>query len=138
LDDPAVVALLAAEPALELIDVRDNATDVCRRIASSAHVIASSLHGLVVADACGVASTWLDPGAQSHLKYHDYAASVGRAMIAPLAMVDVPAYVRGLKDDIGLAHTDGVETARTALIETFPAVWRAGQKTSGDMAGTLE
>jgi hypothetical protein len=83
---------------------------------------------LVVADACGVASTWLDPGAQSHLKYHDYAASIGRAMIAPLALTDVPAYLRGLKDDTGLAHTDGVENARTALIETFPAALRAGQE----------
>lgn len=135
LDDSALAALIAAEPALELIDVRDDARDVCRRVASCAHVITSSLHGLIVADACGVASTWLDPGTQSHLKYHDYAASVGRAMIVPLALGDVPAYLRGLKDDKGLAHGDGIERAREALTTTFPDALRAGAQTSGDRAG---
>jgi pyruvyltransferase len=135
LDDPALAALIAAEPALELIDVRDDARDVCRRIAACAHVISSSLHGLIVADACNVASTWLDPGSQSHLKYHDYAASVGRVMIAPLALGDVPAYLRGLKDDTGLAHGDGVERAREALTETFPDALRDGVETSGEQAG---
>jgi pyruvyltransferase len=126
LDDPQVAAFVANESALQLIDVRDDATEVCRQIASCAHVIASSLHGLVVADACGVASTWLDPNAQSHLKYHDYAASIGRTMIAPLTLAEVPAYVRTLKDDTGLAHQDGVENARAALLETFPDALRAG------------
>ena len=135
LDDPALVALISAEPALELIDVRDDALDVCRRIASCAHVIASSLHGLVVADACGVASTWLDPGSQSHLKYHDYAASIGRAMIAPLALDDVPGLLRGLKDDTGLAYGDGIECARQALLETFPADLRAEVETSRRAVG---
>jgi len=127
LDDPALAALIAAEPALRMIDVRDDALEVCQSIASCAHVIASSLHGLIVADACGVASTWLDPGTQSHLKYHDYAASVGRTMIAPIALDDVPAYVTDLKDDVGLAHGDGIERARVALNETFPDTLRAGK-----------
>lgn len=138
LDDPALAALVAGEPALQLIDVRDDALEVCRQIASCAHVIASSLHGLVVADACGVASTWLDPGVQSHLKYHDYAASIGRAMITPLDFGDVPAYVRDLKDDSGLAHKDGIERAREALLETFPAAMRADPESSRAMAPELE
>lgn len=134
IDDPEIAALIAAEPALELIDVRGDAAEVCRRIASCTHVVASSLHGLVVADACGVASTWLDPGAQSHLKYHDYAASVGRAMIAPMPIADIPGHLRGLKDDTGLAHGDGIERAREALLESFPASMRAAPESTGARA----
>lgn len=135
-DDPALAALIAAEPALRLIDVRDDALDVCRRIAACAHVITSSLHGLIVADACGVASTWLDPGTQSHLKYLDYAASVGRMMIAPVSFGDVPDCLRRLKDDTGLAHGDGIERARADLLETFPAALRADPQPSRATAGT--
>jgi len=124
LDDPVLEALTASEPALELIDVRDDAVEVSRKIASCAHVIASSLHGLVVADACGVASTWLDPGTQARLKYVDYAASVGRPMIAPITFADVPDLLRGLKDDTGLAYHDGLERARANLLDTFPATLR--------------
>ncbi len=134
-DDPGLAALIAAEPALELINVGDDAIKVCRAIAACAHVISSSLHGLVVADACGVASTWLDPGAQSQLKYHDYAASIGRAMIVPLALGDVPEYLRGLKDDTGLAYGEGIENARAALLKTFPGALRAGHQSTGATAG---
>ena len=125
LDDPAIAALLAGEPALELIDVRNDTAEVCRRIAGCVHVIASSLHGLIVADAFGVPSTWLDPGEESHLKYHDYAASVGRAMVSPVAIADVPGHMRGLKDNDVLAYSDGIDRACQALIETFPAPLRA-------------
>jgi hypothetical protein len=138
LDDPTLKALIAGDPALELIDVRDDARDVCRQIASCAHVISSSLHGLIVADACGVASTWLDPGSQSHLKYHDYAASIGRPMIAPLTLNDVPAYVRTLKDDTGLTYGEGLERARQAILETFPAALRAETESPGKCAETQE
>jgi len=124
LDDPALLALTASEPALDLIDVRDDPVEVSRKIASCAHVIASSLHGLVVADAFGVASTWLDPGTQSRLKYLDYAASVGRPMISPITFADVPGLLRNLKDDTGLSYTEGLERARANLLDTFPATLR--------------
>jgi hypothetical protein len=130
-DDPEVATLIAREPALELIDVGGDAKEVCRKIAACAHVIASSLHGLVVADACGVANTWLSPGAQSHLKYHDYAASIGRAMIAPLTIADIPGHIAGLKDQHGLGYSEAIERAREALLTSFPAALRGPNTPSG-------
>ncbi|WP_164659084.1 polysaccharide pyruvyl transferase family protein [Tropicibacter sp. Alg240-R139] len=124
-DDPAIKALAASEPALDLIDPKDDALEVCRRIASSRHVIASSLHGLIVADAFGVPSTWLSPGEQSHLKYHDYAASVGRPLTSPIEPQEVPAVLSALKDRTRLTYDEGIERARADLIETFPAHLRA-------------
>jgi pyruvyltransferase len=120
LDDPEITKLLAREGALELIDVRGEAKDVSRQIASCAHVISSSLHGLIVADSCGVANTWLEAASLSHLKYHDYAASIGRAMINPLTLNEIPKFLRDLKDDAGLAYSEGIANAREHLHNSFP------------------
>lgn len=125
-DDPAIRALAEADPAITLADPGEEPLSLCRRIAAARHVVASSLHGLILADAFGVGSTWMDPGAQSHLKYHDYAAGIGRDMRAPVAVADVPALIARLPDGDGLAHAEGVAQAREALIETFPAHLRAG------------
>ncbi|MBO9449798.1 polysaccharide pyruvyl transferase family protein [Tropicibacter sp. R16_0] len=125
MDDPDLHALVAREPALDLVDPRGDALEVCRRIASSRHVIASSLHGLIVADAFGVPSTWLSPGEQSHLKYHDYAASVGRPLISPIETHEVPEVLSTLKDGTELTYGEGILSARADLIETFPAHLRA-------------
>ncbi len=123
-DDPELADLLAREPALELIDVSAEAGEVCRRIAACRHVIASSLHGLIVADAYGVPSTWLAPRGQSWLKYIDYAASVGRDMAAPIAVPDIPGLLRNL-NDAPLPHARGIARARAALKHSFPAPLRA-------------
>ncbi|MBE1281885.1 MAG: polysaccharide pyruvyl transferase family protein [Rhodobacteraceae bacterium] len=125
LDDPQIRALVDADPRLQLIDVRDDAETVCRAIGACAHVCASSLHGLVTADAYGVPSTWMDPGEQSHFKYHDYAASIGRAMITPLAWKDIPSQFKTLTNTQPLPHADGIALAQEALRDSFPAPLRA-------------
>ncbi|MEE4119801.1 MAG: polysaccharide pyruvyl transferase family protein [Paracoccaceae bacterium] len=128
-NDPALAALAAAEPRVEVIDPTGEPADVVRRIAGCAYVLSSSLHGLVVADACGVPNDWLEPwGQHAHaaLKFHDYAASVGRALGAPLAVADIPARInRPLPHAIrgGAAITE----AQHALRDTFPAHLRAAQ-----------
>lgn len=120
-DDPTLTDLLAREPALELIDVGADALTVCRKIASCRHVISASLHGLIVADACGLPSTWLWPGEQSHLKYYDYAAAIGRPLISPLRIDEIPALLQGVNDSDSISYGEGIARARQDLIETFPA-----------------
>ncbi|GGH24232.1 Polysaccharide pyruvyl transferase [Cribrihabitans marinus] len=123
--DPALERVVASNPALHLVDPRADAESVCAAISGSCHVISASLHGLVVADAYGVPSTWLRPGAQSHLKFHDYAASVGRAMVAPIELDEVPAALGGLSQSDHLPHEDGIARARSDLKDSFPARFRA-------------
>ena len=116
-EDAALLALVASDPAYLLIDPRGDPAQVCMQIASCAHVYASSLHGLIVADAYGVPNTWLDPVGQSWLKYLDYAASVGRVdMMAPLDLDEVAGH-RPVAGD----YTDGITAAREALVQSFPA-----------------
>ena len=119
-DAAEIRALAASDPVFDLIDPRAPVDDVLRRIAACRVIVASSLHGLVVADAFGIPSLWADPGTQGRLKYHDYAAGIGRSLIAPLDWADLPAALRGLRDG-PLPHAEGVAAARAALTETFPA-----------------
>ncbi len=116
-DDPELLAFVASDPAYVLIDPRDDAADVCLQIASCAHVFSSSLHGLIVADAYGVANTWIEPKGQSWLKYLDYAASVGRSdMMAPLSIDAAKTHRSG-----PICYGDAIEAAREALHASFPA-----------------
>lgn len=62
-----------------LISPLDPWAQVVARIATSEHVISSSLHGLVVADAFGVPCSYLRLSeTENILKYEDYVLGVGR------------------------------------------------------------
>lgn len=121
--DPAWAALAADDPRIRVIDVTDpDPMRVVRAIASCAHVISSSLHGLVTADAFGVPNTWLDPAGNHpapQLKFRDYARSVGRRFFQPLGRRDIPAAIsKGLPDEI--AYGEGIMAAKAALLSSFP------------------
>ncbi|ASM72378.1 MULTISPECIES: hypothetical protein [Roseobacteraceae] len=90
----------------------------------AAHVFASSLHGLIVSDAYGVPKTWVTPTGQDHLKHHDYAAGVGRSLIAPVALGDIAGFDLATAQ-APQAYAQEVARARAALKTTFPAPWRA-------------
>jgi hypothetical protein len=120
LDDTDVLAFVASDPAYVLIDPRRDTREVCQLIASCAHILASSLHGLIVADAYGVSNTWIHPKGQSHLKYLDYAASVGRGdMRVPVALDEVDPRAKSR-----LPYQDGIAACRAALHTTFPTQFR--------------
>ncbi len=127
INDPALVALLASDPTYLLIDPTDPAPKVCAAIAGCAHVFASSLHGLITADAYGVANSWIAPDGQSRLKYLDYAAAVGRAMAAPVTLEAVP-HLDLPDPDLGLPYQAGIDACRAALRASFPARLRAAGK----------
>ena len=123
-DDPELQTLIRLDSAYVLIDPRNPAEQVCAAIASCAHVFASSLHGLITADAYGVANTWVAPEGQGRLKFHDYAASVGRSMRAPIAVADI---AQAPKPDAALTYQDGIDACRAALVDHFPAALCARQ-----------
>ena len=125
-DDPVLQALIASDTRYQLIDPRGQAQDVCAAIAACDHVFASSLHGLIVADAYGVPNSWLAPMGQSRLKYLDYAASVGRPLRAPINVEDIPTAV--LPDPLSpLLYQAGIDACRTALYDRFPKALQAGR-----------
>jgi pyruvyltransferase len=65
------------------IDVEREPSAVLHDIASCEHVISSSLHGLICADALGVPNTWAvfsDRVVGGGFKFADYASAVGREL----------------------------------------------------------
>ena len=116
MEDPDLLAFAESDPAYVLIDPRGDAAEVCLQIASCAHVYASSLHGLIVADAYGVTNTWITPTGQSWLKYLDYAASIGRRdMVAPLDYAEALTHTPST-----ISYHDGITAARESLYQSFP------------------
>lgn len=120
LDDPRVLALRESESALHFIDVRQGPDVVVREIATCRHVVASSLHALIIADAMGIPNTWLDLENQGLFKFYDYGAAIGRWMRMPHTLDDVPEILRGLKDNDRIDYSDGIARARADILESFP------------------
>ncbi|MBR9764267.1 MAG: polysaccharide pyruvyl transferase family protein [Rhodobacteraceae bacterium] len=130
LEDPAFREIVAAHPVLKLIDVRGDALEVCRQIASCAHVVSSSLHGLIVADSFGVPNTWLNPAgihASPALKFLDYAAGVERALPRPVALGDLPGMLAGLPTG-ALPYAAGVARSKGELLHSFPAALKSAEE----------
>lgn len=61
-----------------IVDPREPVFDVIRAIVNSELVVASSLHGLVIAEAFGVPARMVQPGQEHLFKYQDYYEATGR------------------------------------------------------------
>lgn len=122
---PETLDALRADGRFDLIAVgtEDHLATV-RAIAGCGHVVSSSLHGLIVADAYGVPNTWM-VNARIHtagaFKFHDYALSVRRLLNAPVRLEDLPALA-----DAGAfamdtpAHFAQVQALKGPLRAAFP------------------
>ncbi len=61
-----------------VVDPQKPLNDVLARIKWSARIVASSLHGLVVADSFGIPATLFAPSVEGAFKYRDHLAATGR------------------------------------------------------------
>ncbi|WP_344090381.1 polysaccharide pyruvyl transferase family protein [Microbacterium deminutum] len=59
-----------------------------RTIAESSHVVASSLHGIIVAETFGVPVSLMLPGAEDLFKYRDYFGGTGRELPHAATMIE--------------------------------------------------
>jgi pyruvyltransferase len=79
-EDPSVAAFVAAHPGAVMLDVFTEPATLLRRVAQCEFVLSSSLHGLVVADAFGIANAWVEisGGPRGHrFKFLDYYSVFG-------------------------------------------------------------
>jgi pyruvyltransferase len=70
----------------EIIDITGGLFEVVRSVKSCSLIASSSLHGLIIADAYGVPSKWLQVEGrpiEDGFKFHDYLRSVGRSDLEP-------------------------------------------------------
>lgn len=129
MEDPRIQGLARGSDEILLIDPRQDPETVCQQISACQHIYAASLHGLITADAYGAPSTWVSPGDQGHLKFYDYAASIGRPLISPLAWDQIPDHARHITQPAELPYGAGIARAQADLRNSFPAHLRAEQNT---------
>lgn len=93
----ADVQKLLSDPRVRLIKVRDYEkwTDFIDEICSCDFIISSSLHGLIIAEAYGVPSQWIEFGTYIdgwEFKYYDFYESIGKVNESPLVVNETTTY----------------------------------------------
>jgi pyruvyltransferase len=78
---------MRAEHGARCLDPRGGVRACLRAIAQSEAVIASSLHGLIVAESLGIPARLLSPAREAAFKYEDYYLGTGREPVPPAVSV---------------------------------------------------
>ena len=87
----AVFAQLAQKDNISVIDICGGIKRVADEVNKCEYIISGSLHGLVLADAYGIPSMWLqltDRPFGGGFKFRDYFASVGRSESEPISITE--------------------------------------------------
>ena len=110
---------LAAAPAGAL-NPRGAIVGRIRTIASAERVIASSLHGIIIAEAYEIPAVLVASGTEPHMKYEDYYRGTGRRM---------PSVVSDWRSALAAPAADRIKSwDAEALLQAFPAdLWRNRQ-----------
>lgn len=115
----AIVTSLASQDGVQFVDILGGIERVANQVASCDAVVSSSLHGLVLADALGVPSLWVEFGGRlkgGHFKFCDYLMSVERRERLPM-----PISRRATASDLIAAIPDfKSKVAVDALLEVCP------------------
>lgn len=91
------VKRLIADPRVKFIKVQgyDQWTDFIDEICSCDFVISSSLHGLIISEAYGIPSQWVEFGTYVdgwEFKYYDFYDSIGKGNTSPLHVNETTTY----------------------------------------------
>ncbi|MBP8951432.1 MAG: polysaccharide pyruvyl transferase family protein [Armatimonadetes bacterium] len=80
------LAQYGTDPRVLLIDVQSDTIQFIDQIKQCHHIVSSSLHGIICADAYGIPATWVefsDGVIGGGFKFRDYFASIGRTAHSP-------------------------------------------------------
>jgi pyruvyltransferase len=111
---------LRVHPSVIMIDITSGIDEVVDRVNQCRMIASSSLHGLIIADAYGIPSSWIRISSSMKgdgFKFRDYLASVGRDRFASPLQLTPGTTV----DDIGERAMDAViDIDMDALVEACP------------------
>ncbi len=86
--DPAYLSKIATiyRHEIKVINVMDDPICVIKKISECEHILSSSLHGLIVADALGIPNAWVEENSLlgGGFKFYDYYASLGVDHVNPV------------------------------------------------------
>lgn len=106
-----------------IIDVQQSPVTVIRQIMRCETVLSSSLHGLIVADALGIPTRWIEFSTLvgGHFKFHDYYSSLGISCKPFIGLTGS----ESLKELIGgadLKPADELELRKNELLTLFKRI----------------
>lgn len=124
--DPLMPALAARDPRATLIDICAGVQHVIDRVAQCEAIVASCLHGLILADALGIPNVWTRLSSRvigGDFKFLDYYSAFG---------IDAPRLITLTTDDdadsvlarLGEYHRPGLAEMKRGLEESFPLTAR--------------
>lgn len=96
---------------------------ISNEIASSEFVVSSSLHGLIVADAYGIPSSWMMPHGRikgDGFKFDDYASQRGKPLASPVDFQDFLKSPLAYLQDSAYAPCVPDELVLNSLLKSFP------------------
>jgi pyruvyltransferase len=114
---PWISAIRASRPDVRVIDICGGIQNVIREATECRLIASSSLHGLILADAYGIPSTWLrfsDDIVGGDFKFHDHLLSVDKPLVSPLRVLS----------STEVSEMEGRATAPPARFD-FSALWQA-------------
>ncbi len=120
----AAIAALVDREDMTLIDPRsDDVMAVIDEIRACRHIFSASLHGLIIADAFNIPSTWV-AGRAIHttpaLKFMDYFLSVGRAHVEPIPYEAIPESEPATRNLDSVPYFSRIEEIKDGLLDSFP------------------
>ncbi len=106
-------------PEVKIIDIENSINNVVDQMCSCKYIASSSLHGIIMADAYHIPSTWLkfsEGIVGSGFKFRDYFASVGRTDGIPLKVTNKTT----IDDIISSIHNHKIEIDLDELMDACP------------------
>jgi len=116
------VQAIVSKPGVHRIDVFNDVERVVHEIAQCEAIISSSLHGLIVADALGVANRWVrlsDGVIGGDFKFRDYYSIYGIEDPSPMELTPEDT-AETIRAKIGPCERRGIEQIKRRLLESFP------------------
>lgn len=113
------------QPEVKIIDIENSINNVVDQICSCRYIASSSLHGIIMADAYNIPSTWLkfsEGVVGSGFKFRDYFASVGRTDEMPLKVNNKTT----IDDIISSIHNCKISIDLDELIDACPFYNKSG------------
>ena len=87
-NDPWLKQYFLDDPSVKIIDIQNKyPMKVVDEMLSCEKIVSSSLHGIIIGDAYGIPSVWIEfehPFEDGHFKFQDYFTSVGRTVKGPV------------------------------------------------------
>lgn len=107
---------------IKIIDIQAGISSVIKEVSDCRYIVASCLHGLILADSLGIPNAWMqlsDRVIGKGFKFRDYYSAFGIHNPRPISVGWLDS-AKSIKRKIGNWHRPGIGELQKGLINSFP------------------